>query len=75
MASCLPGNVLEGGICLTSCPVGKRSLNGVCVDCPEGICNTFNEFFDVRKVAPNTVEVTQTKEVLGLATPLSSNFV
>lgn len=33
-----------------------------------------NEFFDVRKVANNKIELTQMKPVIGLLSPMSRNF-
>lgn len=67
---------MDNGLCLLSCPLGKQNVGGFCLRCLDGVCpNALNEFFDVRKVAPNVIEVTQLKEVNGLAAPLSSNFV
>lgn len=73
-SSCIQGSVLDNSQCVAFCPVGKQNIDGFCFKCGGGICNSYNEYFDVRKTAPNTIEVTQLKEVDGLLSPLSSNF-
>lgn len=74
-STCSNLTVLDNNQCVDACPVGKFNNGGVCFRCKDGICvNLLNDFFDVRKVANNKIEVTQIKPVVGLRTPLSANF-
>lgn len=77
-ATCSDGYAydIEKRTCVLGCPEGFFNNNGFCFLCRDGKCAGLEQnSFDVRKIASNTVALTQIEGLTGLKTPLSANFI